>query len=179
MSRISIPSVDSSAGATAAVYERVKKLSGGRIPNTYAALGYLVPSSLEAFLNTQAALTLGGLTRQEIQTVKLVVSAKAGCDACVAAHSFLGKASGLSVDALRAIRLGRRSGDAKRDALVHFVVLLLATSGSITQREFMNIRAAGYTDSQLADIALAIGLITFTNTFNRINDTDVDFPPAD
>jgi AhpD family alkylhydroperoxidase len=179
MSRINIPAVASAAEATADVYERVKKLAGGRIPNTYAALGYLAPSSFDAFLNAQAALTLGSLSQQELQTIKLVVSAKAGCDVCVAAHSYLGKLSGLPVDVLRAVRAGRPSGDAKRDALVHFVLLLLATSGSITQREFMTIRAAGYTDTQLADISLAIGLITFTNTFNRINDTDVDFPPLD
>lgn len=179
MSRINIPAVESATGTTVDVYARVKKLAGGRIPNTYAALGYLAPASFDAFLNAHAALALGSLSQQELQTIKLVVSAKAGCDVCVAAHSYLGKMSGLPVDAMRAIRAGRPSGDARRDALVHFVLLLLATSGSITQREFMTIRAAGYTDTQLAEISLAIGLITFTNTFNRINDTDVDFPPAD
>lgn len=179
MSRITIPTTESATGATADVYGRVKKLAGGRVPNTYAALGYLAPSSLGAFLDAHAALALGSLSQQDLQTIKLLVSAKAGCEVCVAAHSFLGKLSGLSVGALRAIRAGRPTGDAKRDALVHFVVLLQTTSGSISHREFSTIRAAGYTDTQLAEISLAIGLITFTNTFNRINDTDVDFPPAD
>jgi AhpD family alkylhydroperoxidase len=178
MSRINIPAVDSAAGATADVYERVKKVAG-RIPNTYAALGYLSPSSLDAFLDAQAALALGSLSQQELQIIKLVVSTKAGCDVCVAAHSFLGKLSGLPAETLRAVRAGRPTGDAKRDALMHFVLLLQATSGSITQREFAAIRSAGYTDTQLAEIALAMGLITFTNTFNRINDTDVDFPSVD
>lgn len=179
MSRITIPAAESATGLTADVYGRVKKVAGGRVPNTYAALGYLAPSSLGAFLDAHAALALGSLSQQDLQTIKLLVSSKAGCDVCVAAHSFLGKLSGLPVDALRAIRAGRPTGDAKRDALVHFVVLLQTTSGSISRREFSTIRAAGYTDTQLAEISLAIGLITFTNTFNRINDTDVDFPPAE
>jgi AhpD family alkylhydroperoxidase len=179
MSRIAIPATESATGATADVYARITKLSGGRVSNTYAALGYLTPLSLDAFLNVQNALGLGSLSRQELQTIKLLVSAKAGCEVCVAAHSFLGKLSGLPVEALRAIRLGQPTGDAKRDALVRFVSLLLATSGSVSQREFAAIRSAGYTDAQLADISLAIALITFTNTFNRINDTDVDFPSVE
>jgi len=28
------------------------------------------------------------------------------------------------------------------------------------------------------EITLAIALTVFTNTFNRINDTDLDFPPV-
>lgn len=179
MSRIAIPAVESAAGATADIYARIRKLAGGRVPNTYAALGYLAPSSLDAFLNVQSALASGSLSQQELQTIKLLVSAKAGCEVCVAAHSFLGEMVGLPVDTLRAIRAGRATGDTKRDALMHFVSLLLATSGSISRREFTAIRGAGYTDIQLVEISLAIALITFTNTFNRINDTDVDFPPPE
>ena len=178
MSRIAIPAIESATGDTADIYTRVRKLAGGRVPNTYAALGYLAPSSLDAFLNAQRALASGSLSQQELQTIKLLVSAKAGCDVCVAAHMFLGEMAGLPVDTLRAVRAGRPTGDAKRDALMHFVSLLLATSGSISRREFSAIRAAGYTDIQLAEISLAIALITFTNTFNRINDTDIDFPPV-
>jgi AhpD family alkylhydroperoxidase len=179
MSRIVIPAIESATGATADVYAQVRKIAGGRVPNTYAALGYLAPASLAAVLNVQGTLASGSLSQQEVQTIKLLVSAKAGCDVCVAAHNLLGKMVGLPVDALRAIRAGQPTGDAKRDALVRFVSHLHATSGSISQDEFTAIRAAGYTDAQLAEISLAIALITFTNTFNRINDTDVDFPPVE
>lgn len=68
--------------------------------------------------------------------------------------------------------------DAKRDALARFVRTLQQTSGTIGDDEVAAIRAAGYTDTQLADIALAVALTVFTNTLNRINDTDVDFPPV-
>jgi AhpD family alkylhydroperoxidase len=179
MSRIAIPAIESATGATADIYAQVKKTAGGRVPNTYAALGYLAPAALAAALNVQGALASGSLSQRELQTIKLLVSAKAGCDVCVAAHSYIGKMAGLSVDALRAIRAGQATGDAKRDALVRFVSHLHTTSGSISQDEFTAIRAAGYTDTQLAEISLAIALITFTNTFNRINDTDVDFPPVE
>lgn len=179
MSRIAIPDIESATGATADIYARVKKISGGRVPNTYAALGYLVPASLAAVLDAQGTLNSGSLSRQEHETIKLLVSEKTGCDVCVAAHSFVGKLVGLPVDALRAIRAGQPTGDAKRDALVRFVSHLHTTRGTINEDEFNAIRAAGYTDAQLAEISLTIALGIFTNTFNRINGTDVDFPPVE
>jgi AhpD family alkylhydroperoxidase len=179
MSRIAIPAIGSATGATADVYALVKNFAGGRVPNTFAALGHLAPACLAAKLNGEAALASGSLSKQDLQTIKLLVSAKTGCDVCVAAHSFAGKMVGLPLDALRAIRLGQASGNAKRDALVHFVSHLQTTSGTISEEEFTAIRAAGYTDTQLAEISLAIALTIFTNTFNRINGTDVDFPPVE
>ncbi|GAB2902429.1 carboxymuconolactone decarboxylase family protein [Paraburkholderia jirisanensis] len=179
MSRIAIPAIESATGVTADIYARVRSISGGRIPNTYAALGYLLPTSLNAVLDAQRTLDIGGLSRQELETIKLLVSAKAGCDVCVAAHSFVGKKVGLPIDALRAIRAGQATGDARRDALVRFVTCLQTTSGTIDQDELTAIRAAGYTDTQLAEISLTIALGVFTNTFNRINSTDIDFPPVE
>ena len=38
------------------------------------------------------------------------------------------------------------------------------------------IKAAGYSDAQLVDISLAFATTVFTNVFNRINDTEIDFP---
>jgi len=90
----------------------------------------------------------------------------------------LGKMTGLSPDALRQIRAGKATGDARRDALIHFVLNLQTTRGTIGESELAAIRAAGYTDTQLAEISLAIAMTIFTNTFNRINDTAVDFPPV-
>jgi len=179
MSRIAIPDTTSATGATADIYARVKKISGGRIPNTYAALGHLVPASLAAVLDAQATLNMGSLSRQEHETIKLLLSEKTGCDVCVAAHSYVGKLAGLPADTLRAIRAGQPTGDAKRDALARFVSLLHTTRGTISEHEFNAIRAAGYTDSQLAEIALTMALGIFTNTFNRINGTEVDFPPVE
>ncbi|HBP31771.1 MAG TPA: alkylhydroperoxidase [Advenella kashmirensis] len=176
MSRITIPAIESATGATAEVYKQVKKIAGGRVPNTFATLGYLNPAALTAVLNTEGALASSSLSHKDLHTIKLLVSTQTGCDYCIAAHSFIGKLAGLPVETLRAIRSGQVTGDGKRDALVRFVSLLQNTSGTISENEFAAIRAAGYTDNQLADISLAIALTIFTNNFNRINNTDVDFP---
>lgn len=178
MSRITIPAIATATGATAEVYAQVKKIAGGGVPNLFAAVGHVAPATLVAVLNAEGALASGSLSKQDLETIKLLVSEQTGCDYCVAAHVMLGKMTGLSLDALKQIRAGQATGDAKRDALVRFVLNLQKTSGTISENEFAAIRAAGYTDAQLAEISLAIAMTIFTNTFNRINDTDVDFPPV-
>jgi len=175
MSRIAVPAIASATGATAEVYAQAKKAAGG-IPNLFAALGALSPEVLKAFLNAEGVLASGTLSKQDAETVKLLVSELTGCDYCVAAHTMLGKMTRLSPETLKQIRAGQPTGDAKRDALVGFVRNLQQTSGTISANEFAAIKAAGYTDAQLVEITLAIALTVFTNTFNRINDTDVDFP---
>jgi uncharacterized peroxidase-related enzyme len=178
MSRITIPPVASATGATAEVYAQVRKIAGGTVPNLFAALGHLAPQSLEAVLDAEGALAAGSLGKQDLETIKLLVSELTGCEYCIAAHTLLGKMAGLTPVAMRQIRSGDATGDAKRDALTRFVRTLQQTSGTLDGAEVQAIRAAGYTDTQLADIALAVALTVFTNTFNRINDTDVDFPPV-
>jgi uncharacterized peroxidase-related enzyme len=177
MSRITVPAVESATGATAEVYVQVKKAAGS-IPNLFAALGALSPAVLKTYLNAEGVLASGTLGKQELETIKLLVSELTGCDYCVAAHTMLGKMTGLSPETLRLIRAGQPTGDARRDALVRFVRTLQQTSGTIRSDEFAAIKAAGFTDAQLAEISLGIALTVFTNTFNRINDTDVDFPPV-
>jgi uncharacterized peroxidase-related enzyme len=175
MTRIATPSVESATGATAEVYAQIKK-AVGKVPNTFAAIGAHGPAALKAILQADAVLATSTLSKQDQETIKLLVSEVAGCDYCVAAHSLLGKLTGLAPAALKQIRAGQPTGDAKRDALVRFVGTLAKTNGTISDEEFSAIRAAGYTDQQLVDISLAIAVTTFTNVFNRINDTAIDFP---
>ena len=177
MSRLSVPNLNSATGATAQVYADIKKAIGN-VPNTFAAIGAHGPGALKAMLMADSVLAAGSLSKRDQETIKLVVSGVVGCDYCEAAHSLLGKLSGLKPDVIKNIRAGKPTGDLKRDALVGFVRTLAATSGTVSDAEFAAIKAAGYSDAQLVDISLAFASITFTNVFNRINDTDLDFPAA-
>jgi uncharacterized peroxidase-related enzyme len=175
MSRINTPAIDTATGQTAEVYAKIKKMAGS-VPNTFAAIGAHGPAALQAILNADGVLAVGSLSKQDQETIKLLVSVAAGCEYCVAAHSLLGKMTGLSQDVLKQLRDGQPTGDAKRDALVRFVKLIATTSGTLDEAEVTAIKNAGYTDAQLVDISLAISVTVFTNVFNRINDTVIDFP---
>jgi uncharacterized peroxidase-related enzyme len=175
MSRLSVPSLASASGPTAEIYAQIKKAIGN-VPNTFAAIGAYGPAALRAMLSVDAVLAAGTLSRRDQETIKLVISNVAGCDYCVAAHSLLGKLAGLKPDELKKIRNGEPTGDAKRDALIRFVRTLAQTSGTVIDDDFVAIKAAGYSDAQLVEISLAFATIVFTNVFNRINDTDIDYP---
>jgi len=175
MSRLSVPSLESATGATAEIYAQIKKAIGN-VPNTFAAIGAHRPDALKALLAADSVLASGSLTKRDQETIKLVVSSVAGCDYCVAAHSLLGKIAGLKPDEVKKIRDGEPTGDAKRDALIRFVRTLAETSGTVSDDDFAAIKAAGYSDAQLVDISLAFATTVFTNVFNRINDTETDFP---
>jgi uncharacterized peroxidase-related enzyme len=179
MSRIIVPPADTATGPTAELYARIRKNTGGRLPNSYVDMGHLAPRLVNAFLDAEGALNGAGLPRKDIETIRLLVSANSGCDYCVAAHSMIGKAAGLSDDELRALRHMETTGEPRRDALVRFVLDILRKPGTLPAESVDAIRAAGYSDAQLVAISFTIALMTFTNTFNRINDTDIDFPPVE
>ncbi len=174
MSRIHIPAIESATGPTAELYGQIKQ-AAGKVPNTFAVIGALGPAALKAILQADAVLARGSLSKQDQETIKLLVSALSGCDYCAAAHTQLAKTTGLSPAIVRQIRAGQPTGDAKRDALVRLVGKLVKTSGTLSDQDFSAIKAAGYTEQQLVDISLAIAVITFTNVFNRINDTELDY----
>ena len=175
MSRLSVPNLESATGVTAEIYTQIKKAIGS-VPNTFAAIGAHGPDALKAILLADNVLAAGSLSKRDQETIKLIISGLAGCDYCEAAHSLLGKLAGLKPDELKNIREGKPTGDAKRDALARFVRKLAETSGTVSDEDFSAIKAAGYSDAQLVEISLAFATTVFTNVFNRINDTEIDFP---
>lgn len=175
MARFTAISADQASGATAEVYAGIKQALG-KVPNAYATLGTLAPQALATMLSADKVLGSGPLSKADQETVKLVISELAGCDYCVAAHSMVGKMVGLSPDTLRQIRQGQSTGDARRDVLVRFVRSLALKPGTMAEDDVQALLSAGYSGEEVVHIGLAVSVITFTNVFNRINDTVVDFP---
>ncbi|MNG36909.1 hypothetical protein D3C84_1240970 [compost metagenome] len=60
--------------------------------------------------------------------------------------------------------------------MTQFVRHLQEGRGTLDAEQLAALRLAGFPDEAVVDIALAIAVITFTNVFNRANDTVVDFP---
>ncbi|AQH04272.1 alkylhydroperoxidase (plasmid) [Burkholderia sp. KK1] len=175
MPRLTTATLETATGATADVFAKVKK-SVGKVPNAFATIGTHSPDGLQAIFAIDAAVTRSELSNADIETLKLVVSEISGCDYCVAAHALKGKFSGLSQDVMALILAGKPTGDARRDALVRFVRVLVETRGTLPAAELDAFRAAGYSEHQVIGVSLAIASITFGNLVNRINDTVIDFP---
>jgi uncharacterized peroxidase-related enzyme len=175
MSRLSVPNLETDTGPSGQIHSQIKQAIGS-VPNTFAAIAAHGPAALKSVLAADAVLAAGTLTKRDQEIIKLVISAAGGCDYCVAAHNHLARLAGVKLEVLKQIRDGQPTDDAKRDALVGFVRKLAQSSGTVSDEDFAAIKAAGYSDAQLVDISLAFATTVFTNVFNRINDTEIDFP---
>jgi uncharacterized peroxidase-related enzyme len=175
MSRFTAIQPEAATGAAAELFAKIKK-AAGKVPNAYATIGTHSPAALGAILGVEAVLASSSLSKVDIEVIKLAVSEVVACDYCVAAHTLMGKFAGLSQETMKQVRAGVESGDAKRDALVRFVRILVNTRGTVAADEVDAVRAAGYSEQQVIETSLAVASITFTNLVNRINDTTLDFP---
>ncbi|QJD90762.1 carboxymuconolactone decarboxylase family protein [Duganella dendranthematis] len=177
MSRLFTQPVSEATGQAAQLFTAIKGAIG-MVPNAYVGIGSNSPVALEAALTLDGALRKTSLSAKEIEVVKLAVSQDAKCDYCLAAHTMIGGKAGLSADAIKAVRYGQDSGDARLNALATFVHSLVTTSGDVPAEVVAAVKAAGVSDAQIVDTLLAITSITFTNLFNRVNVTEIDFPRA-
>ncbi|MFC0397474.1 carboxymuconolactone decarboxylase family protein [Paraburkholderia rhizosphaerae] len=178
MPRLHTIALSEATGRASELFKGVKA-AVGKVPNSYIGIGGNSPVALEAVLNLEVSLMRSSLGAREIEVVKLVVSDTTGCDYCLAAHTLMSKKIGFDREAILALRQGRPSGDARNDALARFVLHLITTNGTVQTDVVMAVKEAGFTDAQIVDVAMAIATIMFTNLFNRINDTTLDFPAAD
>ncbi|RFP12649.1 MULTISPECIES: carboxymuconolactone decarboxylase family protein [unclassified Duganella] len=177
MSRLTTQAVSEATGHAAQLFTAIKGAIG-KVPNAYVTLGTNSPVALETALNMDAALRKSSLAAKEVEVVKLAVSQDAQCDYCLAAHTLAGGKSGLSSETMLNVRHRQVSGDARIDALAVFAHTVFTTSGEVPAEVVVAVRQAGYSDAQIVDTLLAIATITFTNLFNRVNATTLDFPAA-
>lgn len=178
MTRLHTQDISTVSGPATQLFSAIKG-SVGKVPNAYAGIGINSPVALEAALNLDGALRKSSLKGKHLEAIRLAVSEVAGCDYCLAAHSVMARNLGVSRESVVALRRAEASGDAQLDALTTFVRTLATTRGTVPAAVIDAVKAAGYTDTQIVDTLLAVASITFTNLFNRVNDTVVDFPAAD
>lgn len=178
MSRLFTQPVSEATGHAAQLFTAIKG-AVGMVPNAYRDIGNNSPVALEAALNLDGALRKSSLSAKEVEVIKLAVSQEAGCDYCLAAHTLMGGKAGLSKDAIKGVRHNQPAGDARIDALASFAHTLVSTSGDVPAEVVLAVKQAGYSDVQIVDTLLAVASITFTNLFNRVNVTKLDFPAAD
>ncbi|MEM9083458.1 MAG: carboxymuconolactone decarboxylase family protein [Planctomycetota bacterium] len=134
------------------------------------------PAGLKAYAGLNEALSAGSLSKKEIEAIQLVVSEANGCDYCIAAHTAIGTQAGLTEDQTVAARKADSLGNAKLDAVITFAKAIQDKKGFADQGDIDAFKAAGHDDAVVVEVIVAFTLATFTNYFNHINQTEVDFP---
>ncbi len=135
------------------------------------------PAALEAYLALSGALQHAQLSAKEREYIALATAEANDCRYCLAAHTMLGKMAGLSDADMLAARRGDGT-DPRLAALGRFVRALHEKKGYVSDADLAAVRAAGYTDGHIAEITAVYALNVFTNIFNHVNDTAIDFPAA-
>ena len=173
MSRIKPLNLNAATGKTQDLLNAVKSQLGG-VPNIFLTLAQS-PVVLEAFLNFNSALGQGTLSPAVREQIALTVAGKNHCDYCASAHTVMGKGAGISDEELEKNLVGE-SEDSKTQAALNFSKEVVENRGGISDASIDALRTAGYGDDELIEIIAHIAINTFTNYFNRIAQTEIDFP---
>lgn len=175
MPRLNVVTPQQATGRLKELYSAIQRAAGG-VPNIYQGVGNSA-AALEGVLHIGEVLGKGQLTAAEIEAIKLAVSQAYGCNYCLAAHSLLGKKAGLTEEETIGIRRGTPQ-QPKLAALINFVNAAIQPKGRVSDEDLHAVKAAGYNDAQIAEALLTVGQTVFTNLFNRVHQTPLDFPPA-
>ncbi len=166
------------AGPVAETLGAVKKKLG-IVPNMFATLANS-PAALQAYLAFSGALDSGRLSKTLREQIALAVAGANQCDYCASAHTFIAKS--LGVEGGEAARnLAAESSDAKTAVILKFVVNVVKERALFADNaiELDELRHAGVTEAEIVEIIANVALNIFTNYFNHLAGTDIDFPIVD
>jgi len=173
-----IPSLNtSSATGTNKKFFDMLQANLGLIPNMTRAMAES-PAVLEGYMSLSGALSKGSLGKKLGEELALTLAGVNRCSYCASAHSVLGKLAGLDenqiVSALR--------GDATETrvaAALKFANTLVEKRGQISDVDFQAVTKAGFTAGEVGEIVGHVALNIFTNYFNNVANTEIDFPLRD
>lgn len=168
----------SNAGPATEVLDSVKKKLGS-VPNIFATLANS-PAALEGYLAFGAGLDGGHLSKALREKIALAVAGANECDYCASAHTFIAKS--LGVDESEAARnLGAVSSDPKTAVILKFASDLVRDRAVFTDNKATldELRHAGVTEAEIVEVIANVALNIFTNYFNHVAGTDIDFPAVD
>lgn len=147
----------------------------GFIPNMYA---YMVnsPELLEIYLFGYDLFRKSpNFSPVEQEVIFLTISHENACHYCVAAHSVIADSfSHVPVDVTNAIRDGHEIPDARLRVLSQFTRSMVASRGHPTRQDLDAFIAAGYYESHVLEVLLAISIKTISNYANHLFNTPVD-----
>lgn len=173
--RIPTITAESASAEQQQILANVKK-GLGLVPNLVSTLAQS-PAAAHAYLAFSGALAKGSLPRKLQEQIALVVGETNACDYCLAAHTLLGGKAGLTQDETLTARAAK-SADAKTEAALVFARKVVTERGQVSDEDLAGLRQVGYTDGDIAEIVANTALNIFTNYFNHVAGTVVDFPAA-
>lgn len=149
----------------------------GGTPNIFKTFAHS-PAVGEFYANGSAALGKSTLSAGLREQLALTVAGANACNYCASAHTAIGKKLGVADDELPAALKGQ-SKDAKTQAALTFAKKAVDAKGKLNDADVKAVKDAGYTEAEVLEIIAVVAFNIFTNYFNHIVDTEVDFPKVE
>jgi len=149
----------------------------GKTPNMMRTMAQS-PAVLNAYLQFGQALGASSLSGKLREQLANAIAGANRCAYCASAHTALGQLFGVDAGELQR-NLEGESADKRTLAAITFVRAVVDKRGWISDAEFKAVRDAGYSEAQVAELIAVVALNTFTNYFNHIAQTEIDFPKVE
>ena len=133
------------------------------------------PTALAGYLGFAGALGDGVLPATLREQLALAIAGVNHCDYCASAHTAIGRKLGIDRDEV-ALNLSGKSQDPKTAAALTFVRRIVEQRGQLPDADVSAVRDAGYSDEEIVEMIANTALNIFTNYFNHIAATEIDFP---
>lgn len=173
MSRIKIVTDQTANTEQKALFDAIQGQLG-MVPNFLRVIGNS-SVALKSFLGLYGIAGAGSLDPLTRERIALAIAEQSTCQYCVSAHTAIGGKVGLSEDEMKTNRTGT-SRDAKAAVAVKFARSLVEHKGGVTNEEITEVRTAGYSDADIAEIILHVGMNLITNIVGKAGRVDIDFP---
>ncbi len=173
MSRIPAINPDQATGQAQELLRGVEN-NLGFVPNIMRTMANS-SAVLKGYLEFSNALSKGHLSSKLREQIALTVAEANGCHYCLAAHSAIGKTVGLSEEAIEDSRQAL-SPDSQTAAVLQFARKLVTERGMVSHADLAHLHGVGFGDGDIAEIIANVSLSLFTNYFNHVAQTKLDFP---
>ena len=173
MSRINLVTPTQANDEQKALYEAITSQLG-MVPN-FLKIFANSPTALKAFLGLHGIASEGSLDNLTKERIALALAEQNSCQYCVSAHTAIGSKAGLTGAEMEANRAGS-SHDAKASIAVKFAKALAEHNGQVTTSEIEEVRAVGYSESDIVEIITHVGMNVMTNILGKASRVEIDFP---
>jgi uncharacterized peroxidase-related enzyme len=151
----------------------VKRQMGG-VPNILGTMAQSA-AALSGYLGFAGGLASGRLSAQLREQIALAVAGANHCDYCASVHTAVGGGLGVAADELER-NLNGRSDEVRVAGALRFATRIVANRGHVADEDLAAVRRAGFSEEEIVEIVANTVLNIFTNYFNHIAGTEIDFP---
>lgn len=147
----------------------------GLVPNMTKVMAHS-PALLDGYLQLSAAVSSGTLDAGVRERIAITVAEVNRCEYCLSAHTYVG-AHVAKVDEAELDRARRaQSADPHTDAVLRLAAAVVRGRGEVSDAVFEDVRAAGVSEQEVAEVVGHVGVNLLTNLFNKLTQVDNDWP---